>query len=121
MKSKKTSAPPTFNTYNCVRAIIGEASNQGYQGMLAVACGLRNRGTLSGVYGLNAAHVDNEPEWVWQSAMQAWFESEKNLVHNGEYWGSIILDKKWIAEMERAGYCKVYEYKDHVFYTERKA
>ena len=39
----------TIPTNDAVRAIIGEAGNQGYLGMLAVACGIRNRGTLKGV------------------------------------------------------------------------
>ena len=34
-----------------VRAILGEARGEGYEGMYAVACALRNRGHLKGVYG----------------------------------------------------------------------
>ena len=40
-----------------VRAVLGEAEGEGYQGMLAVACAIRNRGTLKGVYGLFAKRV----------------------------------------------------------------
>jgi hypothetical protein len=58
-----------------VRAIIGEAANQKDRGMLAVACALRNRGTLRGVYGLNARHVDQQPPHVWASARKAWQQS----------------------------------------------
>jgi hypothetical protein len=40
-----------MTTVNCVRAILGEARGEGYQGMLAHAYAIRNRGTLKGVYG----------------------------------------------------------------------
>lgn len=40
-----------------VMAIIGEAEGEGYKGMLAVACAIRNRGTLQGVYGEKAPRV----------------------------------------------------------------
>lgn len=101
-----------------IRAIIGEAAGEEYQGMLALACGLRNRGTLKGVYGLNAKHIDKEPGWVWDLAKKAWKESEYNRIHAGGHWGSKICDKKWIKKMENSGFVKVYEYKNHVFYKE---
>ena len=95
----------------CIRAIVGESSNQGYQGMLALASGLRNRGTLQGVYGLNAKH--KEPAWVWEQARKAWAESEHNRIHMGTHWENIKAFGKpsWAYKMT-----KVYEYKDHIFY-----
>lgn len=99
-----------------VRAIIGEAGNQGYHGMLALASALRNRGTLKGVYGVNAKHIDREPQWVFDQAKKAWIESKSNRIHSGDHWGSKICDKNWIAKMEQSGFVKVYDYKDHVFY-----
>jgi len=101
---------------DAVRAIIGEASNQGYQGMLAVACGIRNRGTLNGVYGLHAKHVDKEPKWVWDQAHRAWDESEHNRIHNGTHWENIKVfgTPYWVKDMT-----EVYRYKDHVFYKRR--
>ena len=120
VKPKKAIASPAFNTYNCVRAIIGEASGEDYLGMLAVAVGLRNRGTLQGVYGLYAKHIDNEPDYIWGQAAEAWIESERNRIHDGNYWGSKTVDKKWVGKMEAEGFVKVYEYKNHVFYKEGK-
>jgi len=100
-----------------IRAIIGESSDQGYKGMLAVACGIRNRGTLKGVYGLNSPHIDKEPQWVWDMAKRAWKESEYNRVHSGTHWHNVKREGEnyWTIKM-----IKVYEYKDHVFYKERK-
>ena len=100
-----------------IRAIIGEASNQGYQGMLAVACGIRNRGTLKGVYGVNAKHIDNEPNYIWKLAEKSWIESEHNRIHSGTHWENIKAFGKpyWAESM-----VEVYRYKDHVFYKESR-
>ena len=97
-----------------VRAIIGEASNQGYQGMLAVACAIRNRGTLSGVYGVNSKHIDKEPQWVFKQAEKAWQESEKKDITNGATnWENCKAfgTPYWASSMT-----KVYQHKDHIFY-----
>jgi len=100
-----------------IRAIIGEASNQGYQGMLAVACGIRNRGSLKGVYGATAKHIDNEPEYVWKLAEKAWLESEYNRIHTGTHWENVKAfgTPYWVK-----GMVEVYKHKDHVFYKETK-
>lgn len=58
-----------------VRAIVGEAAGQPYAVKLGVACAIRHRGTLHGVYGLNAAHNATEPARVWNDARRAWRES----------------------------------------------
>ena len=100
-----------------IRAIIGEASNQGYKGMLAVAVGIRNRGHLRGVYGVKAKHVDKQPEYVREQATRAWAEAEYNRIHEGDHWENIKAFGKpyWVESMD-----KVYEYKDHVFYKPRR-
>lgn len=70
-----------------VRAIIGEASNQGPVGMQAVAEAIRNRGHLRGVFGVRAKHVDAEPAWVWKQARQAWERSSTSrLVLGADHW-----------------------------------
>ena len=99
-----------------IRAIVGEASNQGYEGMLAVACGIRNRGTLKGVYGLKAKHTDKEPKWVFKKAKKAWRESETNRIHTGTHWENIKAfgTPYWVKDM-----IEVYRVKDHIFYKRR--
>ena len=73
-----------------IRAIIGEASSEGYRGMLAVAEAIRNRGHLGGVYGVRAGHVDREPPWVWERARRAWTESAtSNLVKGADHWHNV--------------------------------
>ena len=65
------------------RAIVGEAAGCGYQVQLGVACALRNRGHLRGVYGVNARHNATEPDWVWTAAAKAWTESATHDITNG--------------------------------------
>ena len=62
-----------------ILAIIGEAENQGYDGMLAVACAIRNRRTLQGVYGLNAPRVKHGlyTKRTYLESKKAWEESKK--------------------------------------------
>ena len=84
-----------------VKAIVGEASGEGYRGMLAVASAIRNRKTLKGVYGLNAKHVKNEPQWVWEKAKKAWLESKvKDVVDGADHWESVHFpEPKWAKNM----------------------
>jgi hypothetical protein len=73
-----------------IRAIIGEAADQGSRGMLAVACAIRNRGTLAGVCGLQARHVDREPGWVWARARAAWIRSATvDITAGATHWENI--------------------------------
>ena len=100
-----------------VRAILGEASGEGYDGMLDVASGIRARGTLKGVYGLKAPHVDRELKKTWELARKAWETSKHSPTHKGDHWGSTKYDKKWLARMESdKRYIKVFTRGNHVFY-----
>ena len=72
-----------------VRAILGEAGGTGFQGMVAVACALRHRGTFHGVYGLNNPVVDKQPAWAWKLARRAWMASQKlDTVAGANHWGN---------------------------------
>ena len=100
-----------------IRAIIGEAANQGEKGMLAVACAIRNRGTLKGVWGVKARHVDQQPRWVWRTAREAWERSAKvDIVNGADHWENVKRFGKpfWEDDM-----IKIDSIGDHVFY--RKA
>lgn len=111
--------PQEYTDTQAVRAIIGEAEGESLMGQIALGVGILNRGTLSGVYGVNAnKRIDAAPEWVWEKARKAWQLSKTDYrhLHDGAFWGSKIVDKDWIAEMERKGFIKVYEVGGHVFY-----
>ena len=75
---------------DCIRAIVGEASGEPYEGMVAVGEAIRNRGHLKGVYGLRATHSDREPKWVWDRATRAWEASRtSNLTKGATNWEAI--------------------------------
>lgn len=104
-----------------IKAIIGEAENQGYTGMLSVACALRNRGTLKGVYGLNAPRVKAHKysPSTYAMAQKAWLESAKRDITNGATgWGN-GQDGIEFAKTQWWKNCViVYRHKDHFFYRE---
>lgn len=75
---------------DAIHAIVGEAANQGYRGMLAVAGAIRNRGTLAGVYGLQNPMADKQPHRVWMQARAAWRESATNDITLGAtHWENV--------------------------------
>jgi len=99
-----------------IRALIGEASGEGYRGMLAVAGALRNRGTLRGVYGVNAKHIDREPQWVWDMARKAWAASlDQDITGGADHWESIKFKKPYWAD----SMTKTVLIGSHQFYKER--
>ncbi len=104
-----------------VLCMIGEAENQGYIGLLAVAEAIRNRGTLRGVYGCQAKRVLEErfSEQTYQLAQQAWLDSaeEGDITNGATMWENVKAFGKpsWaykMVETARIG--------DHVFYKEVK-
>lgn len=100
-----------------VRAIIGEAASEGYEGMLAVAEGIRNRGTLKGVYGFNADFVDKEPDWVWEQASKAWDASKSSdTIKGATHWESTDFPvPPWSKGMDTVAHIG-----KHKFYKEKE-
>jgi hypothetical protein len=87
LQAGETPAPPPLDSRLAVRAIVGEAANQGERGMLAVAGAIRNRGTLRGVYGVKNPVADRQPAWVWARAEKAWRDSATNdVTHGATHW-----------------------------------
>lgn len=82
--------------------------------MLAVACAIRNRGTLKGVFGSRAKHVDKQPKWVFDRARKAWAESaNKDITGGANHWENVKAFGKpyWADSMT-----KTVLVKDHQFY-----
>ena len=106
-----------------VNALIGEAESLGYTGMLHIACSLRNRGHLRGVYGEKAPRVVNRkysPKTL-QDARRAWADSAKaDITKGSDHWASKTLDQAWEKKMIKSGYTKTFEDKGHVFYRGKK-
>jgi len=73
-----------------IKAIIGEAESEPYAGKLALARSLRVRGTLKGVYGINAPRVRamRYSNKTYQEAKRAWKESKDLKGWTASGWGN---------------------------------
>lgn len=108
-----------INQTQAVKAIIGEAANQGLDGMTAVAEVIRNRGHLKGFYGAKReAFILAQPNWVHRQALKAWLMSESsNLTKNATHFENVKAfgRPKWSSKMTKTAVIK-----DHVFYRDVK-
>ncbi len=98
---------------------MGEAANQGKVGMLAVACAIRNRGNLNGVYGLNhnPKWMYDQPQYVWDRAHAAWLQSATNdITFGATHWENVKAFgvPYWAKDMQ-----KTILIKDHQFYKKK--
>lgn len=86
---------------DAIKAIVGEASGEGLEGMRCVASVIRNRGSLKGIYGLHARHVKTEPAWVFKMAKTAWEDSERYDFSGGATHFEGVAFKKpyWVKSM----------------------
>lgn len=119
LTGKAFSSEP-INDNNAIMAIIGEAENQGYEGMYAVACAIRNRGTLKGVYGYKAPRVVKKlySKKIAEQAERAWYESQygQDVTLGSDHWENVTAFGKpyWADSME-----KTVKIGDHQFYRSR--
>jgi hypothetical protein len=104
-----------------VDAIIGEAEGEPYIGKLAVACAIRNRGTLNGVYGVNAPRVKARKysSAIFVQAVKAYEESAKpeacEFIDGADHWeGSAFNKPTWAYNMR-----ETFRTKGQVFYVKR--
>lgn len=78
-----------FTPDEAIRAIIGEASGEPFEGQVAIGEAIRKRGTLKGVYGVKAPHVDRQGKEVWEKARRAWEVSQSSKLTDGASgWGN---------------------------------
>jgi hypothetical protein len=124
--SPTTGSAAQIPTDRAVKAIIGEAENQGPRGMYFLACAIRNRGTLKGVYGyLKIQEVNGKyfrvtpkgarriPDQIVKDAKAAWEKSLAKRIHSATHWENVNAFgmPEWAREMKvvaRVG--------DHVFF-----
>jgi len=80
---------PIFTDSNCVRSIVGESAGEPYKTKLGIACVIRNRGSLQGVYGYsNSKMIDKQSIKIFNDCKRAWAESlTNNIVPTAKYWG----------------------------------
>lgn len=101
-----------------IRCALGEASGDGKLSIMAVMQAIRNRGTTKGVYGCKAAHLDREPEWVWQLGKAALRDSLKtDLVKGATHWENT---KAFGTPYWAKGHKAVAQVGNHTFYKRIK-
>lgn len=69
-----------INDQDAVYAVIGEAEGESFIGKIAVACAIRNRGNLNGVYGYTAPRVRRHlyNKVAEQQSVDAWIMSDSS-------------------------------------------
>lgn len=107
-----------YTDEEAIKAVIGEAENQGYNGMLAVAGAIRNRGSLKGCYGFQAPRVLHHKysEITYYTAQKAWEKSKYlDITHGANHWENINAfgTPCWVKHC-----VETFRYRDHVFYKE---
>lgn len=97
------SATAALDGNQVVRAIIGEAANQSYQAKLGIACVIRNRGSLQGIYGgKNTRMIDTQPKYIWAQARKAWVASATiDVTHGCKYFGGTIDDTYFFNKLHK--------------------
>ena len=108
-----------------VHCILGEARGEGYTSLLAHAEALRNRNNTQGVYGCQADLSKEMPylkrTGIYNDAIKAWQKSKHSkITHGASFWGSLIVDKKWIAKMDRNGFKQTVIIGNTAFYKKIK-
>jgi hypothetical protein len=99
--AEATTTGSNFNSFNCIKALVGEVEGESYLTKLATAECLRNRGTLKGVYGINSKRIAKASKKVWEDCEMAWNQSSRaNLVKGATVWGNssdvkIFKKSKW--------------------------
>lgn len=106
------------SAHNAIQTIVGEASGQGLDGMIAVGEVLRRRGSVKGFYGFKAMEKRKEPQAQWDMAKIAWERSRtSNLTRGATLFENIEafgFPKSWNKSKVKF----VTKIKDHSFFRE---
>jgi hypothetical protein len=101
-----------------IRAIVGEAENQGFEGLLAVAEAIRTRGSLKGVYGAKR-DISKAPKSVIKEAERAWEVSKDTTTAKGaDVWGTESDVRKFRKTRWFKSYRQVAKINDHFFFKQ---
>ena len=107
-----------YTDKQAIQTIVGEASNQGYKGMVCVGEVIRHNHSLRGFYGLHASHGAKEGAKTWAMAKLAWYKSKyTNYTHNANHFENIgaFGQPYWVKKC-----ILTFVWKDHKFYREIK-
>lgn len=105
-----------YTDKEAIQTIVGEASNQGYTGMICVGEVIRRSSSLKGFYGFKAMNHRHEPSSTWIMAKKAWYASKNtNYTHNANHFENVKAfgHPYWVKSC-----VLTFEYRDHRFYRE---
>lgn len=95
---------PKFTIDNIILSIIGESEGECFEGKIAVAEVIRRRGSLKGVYGINAPRVKKHlySKETYDLCLKAWLESRfTNYSCLATHWeGSSFKIPYWAKDMK---------------------
>ena len=96
-----------------VKCLIGEAGNQGFEGMQAVGEVLRLRGSIKGLYGCKNRVFSHSSPKLRKQALSAWKASKtSNLTKKATHFENIeVFGEPYWAK----GMTKTVKIKDHTF------
>jgi hypothetical protein len=80
-----------YTNEEAIKAIIGEAESEPYIGKVAIGEVIRKRGSLKGIYGINAPRVRQVKysHKCYLEAQKAWYASiTSDYSHKSEGWGN---------------------------------
>lgn len=105
--------PKTITETQAAQAIYGEAGGEDYTGKLAVACAIRNRGTLRGVVAATKVPIQQIPRDAWIECLMAWHQSaKKDITRGATHWESTdFKTPTWAYTM-----METFRHGKHVFY-----
>ena len=94
-----------YSRTDMVKAIIGEAEGESQVGKEAVACAIRNRGNLLGVYGLHSSRVKKHKysrDTYINATIAVMMADDRdyceNLIHGAQYWESKFYPNPYWAK-----------------------
>lgn len=99
-----------------VKCLVGEAGNQGFEGMQAVGEVIRHRGATKGLYGCENKVFRHSKQSLKQSALRAWKASEtSNLTQGATHFENVesFGFPSWAKKMKQT-----IKIKNHTFFRE---
>jgi len=112
---------PNFNSFNCIRALVGEVEGENFLTKKATAECLRNRGNLKQVYGYYSKRIPKASKKVWEDSKKAWAESaHSDLTKGATVWGNAADVRKFKTQKWFRSYYQTAKVGGHYFFALRK-
>lgn len=106
---------------NAILSIIGEGESEGFTGLYALACAIKNKGNLKGVYGLHSPRVKKHlySQETYALAKLAWEKAKtgRDITFGATVWGNKNDVIKFRSLRWFRAYHETFRHKGHIFYA----